>query len=572
MTGRQQLTSNFPRFAVAGALALGLFEPPISRSFAQQAGPDPADPADIRRRIEERESPVRPQVPEVDIVPQAVPALPAEDGLPSFVLSAVLIEGATVFDPVAFGPLYEDYLARPVTSDDVEAILSRITDMYRDNGYFLSRAIATPQDVESGLLRVTIVEGFIEMVELAGDVPDPELIRPYTDRIREQRPLTLALFERTLLLINDLNGISIGVNLAPAADNAGAYDLTLKVNYDAVDGNTYFDNRGTRSVGRLQTWLSGGMNSVLGFGERLQLGLFTVPNQPKELIYLDVRYEQPIGLNGTYVSLTGSRTDSEAGGKLKAVNAESESYSGEVSVRHPVIRTRRQNLWLIGSLEFLKSGEERLGATRFEDRTRVARLRTTYSLSDDLDGVTRFNVEASKGLDIFGASKQGAANLSRFNGRSDFTKVRAEISRAQGLADDFALVISVKGQKSSVPLLSSEEFGVGGSRYGRGYDSSEITGDDGAAGSAELRYDQQIDEAYLQAFQIYGFYDIGAVWNTLPGGSSVRASLASIGGGIRLTVTPSVFATIEVAKPLTRVVANEGDEDPRAFFSFAARF
>jgi len=552
--------------------ALLFVDAPLNQSWAQQAATESADPAEIRRRIEDAELPARPVTPDVEFAPRVAPAPSIGEEPPAFVLSAVVIEGATVFDPVEFGPLYEDFLARAVSSDDVEEILSRITEMYRDNGYFLSRAIATPQDVGGGVLQVAVIEGFVESVGLAGDGSDSALIKAYTEQILAQRPLTLARFERTLILINDLAGITISASLDPSDDGSGGYGLTLNVSYDAVDGNIYFDNRGTRSVGRLQGWLSSGLNSVLGLGERFQVGVFTVPNQPKELIYLDFNYEQPIDQNGTYVSLTGSRSDSDAGGNLSAFDAESESYSGVISVWHPVIRTRRQNLWLIGSIGYLRSREERLGATLFEDRTRIARLSTTYSLTDDLDGTTGISVQGSKGLDIFGASKQGAAQLSRFDGRSDFAKVTAEISRDQSLFYGFALAVSARGQKSSVPLLSSEEFGVGGSRYGRAYDSSEITGDDGAAGSAELRFDAQVDEAYLQSLQVYGFYDIGAVWNTLPGGSSVRASLASVGGGIRLTVTPSVFATVEVAKPLTRVVANEGDEDPRAFFSFAARF
>ncbi len=572
MTSRQPFASNFPRLAAASALALGLLEAPISRSFAQQAGPDSADPAEIRRRFEERALPEEPEDPDLDVIPGPEPAPPEEDALLSFVLSAVSIDGATVFDPVEFGPAYTDYLTRSVTSDDVEIILSRITEMYRERGYFLSRAIALPQDVDSGMLRINVVEGFIETVKLAGDVPDPDLIRSYTDRIVAQRPLTLGLFERTLFLINDLAGLSVGVSLDATDGSSGAYELTLKITYDAVDGSAYMDNRGTRAVGRYQTWLSGGVNSIFGTGERFQLGLFTVPNQPKELIYLDVRYEQPIGRNGTYVSLAGSRSDSDAGGRLKALDTESESYSGTVRVGHPVIRTRRQNLWLVGSFGYLESREERDGAIRFEDRTRVARLRTTYSLADTLSGTTRFSFEASKGLEIFGASRRGAANLSRSTGRSDFFKVTSDVSRVQELVGGFTLALAARAQKSSVPLLSSEEFGVGGSRYGRGYDSSEITGDDGAAGLAELRFDAEINETYLKSVQVYGFYDVGAVWNTLPGGKSARESLASVGGGVRLTVTSSVFATIEVAKPLTRTVANEGDDDARAFFSFAARF
>lgn len=544
---------------------------PAKPVAAQQSQVETADPAEIRRRIEERSLPERSRDPGVEIAPRTVPEA-VEDGDGSFVLSAVMIDGATVFTMEDLGTLYEDYLARPVTSADIETILDRITNKYRDEGYFLSRAVAAPQDVSIGVLRIDVVEGYIETVTIDGDAPDPERIESYTERILEQRPLTLERFERTLILINDLAGLSIGANLDPIEDAAGAYALTVQVEYDSVDATAYLDNRGTRSVGRLQTWLSAGMNTPFGLGERVQVGLFTVPNQPKELIYLDVTYEQPIDRNGTYFSIQAARSDSDAGGSLSQLDADSESTSGTLSVWHPVIRTRKENLWLVGSIGFLRSGEERQGALLFEDRTRVARLNTTYSLTDRLNGTTGVNVGVSKGFEILGASRQGAAQLSRFDGRSDFTKFTAEISRDQALIYNFALALSVRGQRSTVPLLSSEEFGVGGIRYGRAYDSSEITGDDGAAASAELRFDKDLENSFLTNFQIYGFYDIGAVWNKQPGGKSVRASLASVGGGIRLSMDASLFATVEVAQPLTRPVANEGDDDPRAFFSLGAQF
>ena len=264
----------------------------------------------------------------------------------------MVVDGATVFELEEFGPLYQDFLARPVSSADVETILNRITDKYRDAGYFLSRAVAVPQDVTVGVLQVTVVEGFIETVTLEGDAPDPERINAYARRIVDQRPLTLAHFERTLILINDLAGISIGASLDPVDGATGSYELTLQVEYDAVDATVYMDNRGTRSVGRLQTWLSTGMNSVLGFGERIQVGLFTVPNQPKELIYLDVNYEQPINRNGTYMAFQAARSDSDAGGRLSVLDSESDSTSAMVSMWHPVIRSREEKP-LVGRLHRL---------------------------------------------------------------------------------------------------------------------------------------------------------------------------------------------------------------------------
>ena len=120
-----------------------------STVLAQQA----ADPAQIERRIEETKPKLRRADPKIQL-PEARPIAPAKPDADRFVLAAVVIEGATVFDPIAFAPAYEDLLAREITLADVEKVLAKITKKYRDGGYILSRAIAPPQELAAGVLYI----------------------------------------------------------------------------------------------------------------------------------------------------------------------------------------------------------------------------------------------------------------------------------------------------------------------------------------------------------------------------------------------------------------------------------
>ena len=49
--------------------------------------------------------------------------------------------------------------------------------------------------------------------------------------------------------------------------------------------------------------------------------------------------------------------------------------------------------------------------------------------------------------------------------------------------------------------------------FGRGYGSAEISGDNGIAGSLELRFDQKLNLQYLTGYQLYGFVDSRLAWN-----------------------------------------------------------
>ena len=109
---------------------------------------------------------------------------------------------------------------------------------------------------------------------------------------------------------------------------------------------------------------------------------------------------------------------------------------------------------------------------------------------------------------------------------------------------------------------------MGGSRFGRGYDPSEISDSRGAALALELRHRVPVKDGLLSNVWLYGFYDIGAVWRNSGG----RDSLASAGGGIRAFPLDSLRMSLEIAKPLTYLVFEEQSNSPRVFFSISARF
>lgn len=555
-------------FLTAAGLYLCVVD--VSAAFAQ-APNDDADPGQIRRRIEEtRPKPVEPQPRPVLVPEEAAPAAGAIER-PSFVLSAVVFEGNTIFAAGDLGFLYEDFLARAVTLAEVQEITQRVTKKYQDAGYILSRAIVPPQGVQGGVLVVRVIEGYVARVRFDGAPGQEDILAPYADKITAVRPINLAALERYLLLINDLAGFSVRNSAVQRMEEEGAHEITVTIGYDAFDGVAYVDNRGTPSVGRLQSWLSGAANSMFGLGERVQLGFFTIPNQPRELLYGEFSYQQPVGSEGTTLTATASASLVDPGASLAALDTEGQSTRFSLRATHPILRARGGNLSVSGSIDILDVGEDRLGVTNFDDHLRVFRVGLDYLRDDSWDGTTTVAVEVSQGIDILGASNAGDTALSRPDGDGVFTKVTAKLTRTQQIGQEFSIWAAIKGQISADPLLSAEEFSLGGSEFGRAYDFSEITGEDGIAGSVELRYGKSLNQEILKAFQIYGFYDLGAVWNDDTQGDS-RESLASAGAGLRLTLPQSIFATAEVAKPLTRTVSTTGDQDWRAFFSLSANF
>ncbi len=135
------------------------------------------------------------------------------------------------------------------------------------------------------------------------------------------------------------------------------------------------------------------------------------------------------------------------------------------------------------------------------------------------------------------------------------------------------------GQYAFDPVLSSEEFGLGGPEFLRAFDPSEKVGDHTLAGRLELQYPVDVGQPFLEAAQIDRFGDVGRIWNrTAAPGEVDRMTLASAGGGVRFTVTEWLSGVVEVAVPFMGEVAAEelnedgSGDDVRVFGSLATTF
>ena len=545
---------------------------PQRHAVAQTSTPQSLEPGLIQERIR-KPSTTKPRSPTTK--PSALPGIDQKiDGIEhSFILSGVEITGASVFPAQAFTHLYESMLAQEVSTQSIEQLIKAIAAKYREDGYFLANASADAQELAFGILHIRITEGIINKVTFQGDTAGrTDQLKRFADKIKSQPPARLARVERYLQLIDDLPGVAADSGIQPIDEDAGTYELIITVEHSATDGYASLDNRGTRSIGRYQALLNGNLNSTLMDGGRTGLTLFTIPAAPRELGYAELNHSQTIGTEGLNISVSGSYSRIKAGGDFDDRDLKSRSTRAALSISYPLIRSRERNLSISGSFDASNSRQKIDGERDFEDRVRTLRAGLSFDTTDDWGGQNFISTKVSKGLEIFDASERGVDTPSRTGGNEEFAKLTASLSRRQKITERWALQASIAGQTSDQRLLSAEQFYLGGSGYGRAYDSGEIGGDDGAAGSVELQYGEFLSLPYLDSYQFYGYYDFGIVWESPATDYIGSTSLSSAGGGVRIGITKSSFAGIEVAKPLTRTVSNEGDKGPRVFFYMLAGY
>ncbi len=176
----------------------------VAAPFAAHAQ---TDPGSIERTIPKFEARPTEKQPRI-----AAPTLPSEAGAQiagTFVLSAVNIEGATVFSSEELAKSFEPFLASQVGRAELDKITADITERYRRAGYLLSYATLPEQSVQSGIIRIRVVEGFVDEVAVEGADKSAAEARAIAERLRSDRPLRSRTLERTLGLIRDLPGLVV---------------------------------------------------------------------------------------------------------------------------------------------------------------------------------------------------------------------------------------------------------------------------------------------------------------------------------------------------------------------------
>lgn len=382
-----------------------------------------------QRTIEERLPQQTREDRPADIQLPPKPALREGDDL-AFVLTAVQFTGVTVFSPAEFAPLYDHLLARAVTLDDITKLVDAVTDVYRRNGYFLSRAMAPAQNTEGGLLRIHVSEGVIADIEIKGDASSR--VRRMLSSLKGETPVKLKTMERTLTLIGDLNGVNVASSkLRADPDDLINHTLVVELETDRVQASLYTDNRGTDEAGPIQAYARIAGNSLLTSGDQLSGGVFFIPDQTRELVLAEVEYQFPVGDAGTYLSASGSLSKFDAGAFLATLGTESRQKSIAVSFMHPFIRQRQMSLWGSVGFEGRDIEEEQLGVPMFEDKLRIVYGSLNFRDSR-ANGLTVLSGKVTSGLNMLGASN-GGGSLSRPDADGQFTKFNLYASRYQNI-------------------------------------------------------------------------------------------------------------------------------------------
>ncbi len=498
----------------------------------------------------QREEPVLPV--EADNAP--APALPKGSGEQSFRVGAILIDGAPQLDQSVFAGTIEPMIGRELSREDLADLTQQIAEIARDNGYVFASAYIPRQQMELGILRVTLDTGVIDEVRIVGS--DNIEVRELLERL-VGRNVTRDFVERQILLANDIPKVRVGKTAFLREDGKRILQVNLR---DVKNSHRLSaDNYGSNSFGPVRARLGFEFRGLLDDADIARIAVRTVPTDPKEILSASVNYETSVGTSGTRIGIAASASDTEPGGRREGSGIKGDSQYVRVYASHPLARSADASLWLTTNATYLSIEQTQLDTLLQQDN----QVTFSVGLSSNIKlwgGRLRSGAELTQGVDIFGATRFGNPLASRSDGDAVFTIGQFYTNWTGNVAENLSLRVAVNGQLASRPLLAAQEVSLGGAYSARGYDFSESSGDNGIIGLVEIRRDFNDAISFLDRMQLYAFLDGGHVGNLRDGFGS--GTLMSAGGGVRASAGVLGFE-LESAFPITEDRFDSGDKSPK---------
>ncbi|WP_116137345.1 ShlB/FhaC/HecB family hemolysin secretion/activation protein [Trinickia diaoshuihuensis] len=487
---------------------------------------------------------------------------------------AFRIEGVKAVEFAEVARYFSPLAGKDVTIGQLVAAANDVTRLYERHGYALSFAFVPAQTFENGIVRITVVEGYISSVNVKGNPGRTEhKIREIAEHIRNERPLKRASFERYVNALGLLPGVKIAATVQPPTSTDGATSLDLDVERKALNVATGIDFHHPGVQG-LVTVTENGLASL---GEDISVSALAPKGRDNQTYYA-ANGALPIGSEGLLAKLNASHYHGnpvDNPGLPAYVKRTVVADKLGLAAAYPLYLSNARSV--LGTLSAYASHDE----NRYENtltgaaialRSQVRAVQAQIDYVDTRPGQTRrasFNV--AKAFDLLGASKAGETNVPGFvqsNPASlTFVRTGASFSQTNDWPFKLATAIAFTGQYSADSLPTSEQITFGAQRFALGYEPGEASGDSGFGASFELNRAITVGARYMQTFTPYAACDMARVY--LHTGTSAPSKLASVALGFRITDNKHYNVDLSIAKAVGDAPIESPSRSPRLNATFS---
>lgn len=452
---------------------------------------------------------------------------------PAFKLNKVIFSPSKFISEETLAAMAAPYEGKTVAVGALRIIIKAINNYYVEHDIYTARAMLPPQDIENGVVRIQLIEGKLEAIDLSGNdhVRDGFIL----SRVKqaEDEVVNGAELKDDIVYFNRTSDTQIRALMRPGEQPGFTQIMLLAQEPDRYYMSPFIDNYGAKTTGRERAGLSMRMSNLIGVDDRLD-GYF-VGSKGERSGFLS--YSLPINRRNGRIGVSYSLNDIEiVRGPFKDLDITGKSSNVALNFTQPLIATRRWMVTWAASVSEDHSETEISGV-------RISK-NTTQRFST---GITLQKTTAQQRWALT-QSVVGVRTRPENGDRERVILYKTEGVFSQSLGDSpYSLLVAAGGQHIEKAVPSEALFQIGGMGSVRGYDQGSLAGRAGYYGQLELHRD------FAGRVDGYVFFDGGHVRTyTAP-----EDHLTSAGLGAKMSYGGHLAFDLNVGVPIKRAVADQ---------------
>ena len=448
-----------------------------------------------------------------------------------------------------------------LTLDDMNAVADAVTTAYQERGYILAEAKVPEQEIEDGILKIAISEGDVGEIKVTGQKYYNERVirRNFLEQLKHG-VIQEELLEKGFILSKEVPSTETRIILEKG-EKEGSANLVLKTEDSlALAWSLDVNNYGSELVGKERYGTTIDITDPW-WGSTLSLrGVSGNDNEDSALYSGDLSI--PLNMYGTRINVRYLEGQYVVGQDLADLGLDGDTRIYGLSVSHPLLRTRNQNLTVSIGYDNKYSRSYKFNVLDTVDDLDV------YYATLDYDSLDRY---LGKNLLSFGyyrgsLDRNDAAPLSRINAEPKFHHYNLNAARIQKVYGNINFMIRGSGQISNQSLLPIQQLALGGYGTVRGHNTTLYLGDTGFNISGELLTAPPfiadkivLGQRIAQMVQLSLFYDYGRVYNPDPllPNEFTDENISGFGGGLRVYYKDLLSFKFDLAFPTEIKEINE---------------
>lgn len=484
------------------------------------------------------------------------------------------VEGATLLPAITVEQAVYPHLGEQKTLADVEKAREALEKAYHAAGYLTVLVAIPPQKVDEKVVRLTVTEAPVERLRVVesryfslGE------IKAGVPQLAEGTVPNFPQMQKELAALNKSADRRITPVLRPGK-TPGTVEVDLKVQDELpLHGSVELNDRYSADTTRTRLNANLRWDNLWQAQHGLGITVQTAPEEPDESRVFSANYTWPLA-SGNYLAFYAVKSDSDVAA-VGTLNVRGDGTIAGVRYILP-LRSKAEGFFHSANLgvDYKDFGQSVAFTTGGSLDSPITYLPFTLGWDGTWLGrsesgrgrTTRAGVSFNFQVRGLVADEQEFADK-RFKGRPDYSYLRGTFSHEEVWPQGWGASLRGSWQVAAQPLVSNEQFAIGGVDTVRGYVESAALGENGLALSLEARtpnvarkLSESLDELYLLVF-----FDGGEVRVREPITADHRFTISGTGLGLRFKGWRGVSAGIDWAVALNDL-GNTGAGDSRAHF------